>query len=278
MAFADVKPIAQTVDILPPSPTSIVSSQKEILVPQLTAMSQTPGPSTGVFYAYAKYIGNDTTARYLITFATRETADTWYRAVVGSVSAGYKKFASVKRVSPQFYTFDVQEGEIRDTITDSKVAPALHGQVFFTLLNDRDQRILSMIPVLNYRDHINGDSFSIRSVTQPDTYWYYDTSSNTVLAHRSRRSLFTITIADSQRALGAVIIGTDQILITTATTGVNIGINCDENRLNRSANPFSISFSSFKKDFHIGYWEDDHPSNLGPIIRSPGKGEMWELV
>ncbi|KAG8997445.1 hypothetical protein FRB94_007643 [Tulasnella sp. JGI-2019a] len=278
MAFADVKPIAQTVDILPPSPTSTISGQREILVPQLTAMSQTSAHSTGVFYAYAKHIRDDSTSRYLITFATRDIADTWYRSVTDSVAAGFKKFANVKRVSLQFYTFDNDEGNIRETITDSKVAPALHGQVFFTLLNDRDQRILSMIPVLNYRDHINGDSFSIRSVTQPDTYWYYDTSSNTVLAHRSRRSLFTITIADSQRALGAVIIGTDQIFITTATTGVNIGVNCDENRLNRSANPFSISFSSFKKDFYIGYWEDDHPSNLGPIIRSPGKGEMWELV
>ncbi|KAG8997444.1 hypothetical protein FRB94_007642 [Tulasnella sp. JGI-2019a] len=243
-------------------------------------MSSSPSNSTGIFYAYAKHIKDDWSSRYLITFATRDVADTWFRAVVDSVATGYTRFASVKRVSPQFYTFNNDEGNIRDTINDPKVANALNGQVFFTLLHDRDGRIISMIPVLNYRDHINGESFYIRSVAQPDIYWYYDKSIKTIVAHPSRRSQFIVTISDWARALGTVIIGSDQIFISTTTSKVNIGVKSDENQLSCSSKPFPIDFSAFGKDFQIDYWDDDDDphSNLGPIIRSPGSGERWELV
>ncbi|KAG8989411.1 hypothetical protein FRB94_014426 [Tulasnella sp. JGI-2019a] len=151
-------------------------------------MSRTPGASTGLFYAYAKTINTDWSGRYMITFATRNVADTWFRAVTDSVAAGHKRFANVKRVSPQFYTHDDSEGLISETLNDPMVATALLGQVFFTLLNDRSARVLDPIPVFNYTDHINGDNFYIRSVVQLDTFWYYDASKGTVFAHRYRRS------------------------------------------------------------------------------------------
>ena len=88
----------------------------------------------------------------------RATADEWWRAVSGSVAAGYVKFDGVKRISPQFYTHnpDVNGGNIALTLTDDRVASQFLGRVFFTLLNDRDGRILSVAPVLNYVDHISG--------------------------------------------------------------------------------------------------------------------------
>ncbi|KAG8994105.1 hypothetical protein FRB94_010101 [Tulasnella sp. JGI-2019a] len=241
-------------------------------------MAQTPGPSTGVFYAYAKTIRDDWSARYLITFATRDVADAWFRAVTDSQAAGYKTFENVKRMSPQFFTHSGGPGDIRETINDHKVASAFHGRVFFTLLNDRDGRIISVAPVLNYTDHTSGTSFYIRSVAQPDTYWFYDAPRETVVAHQSRRSQFIIKIADNARAPGSIIIGSDDIHITTAS-GINIGITNRENQLSYSANPFPLRFSSFaNRDFQISSWEDDRHPNIGPLARNPGKGERWELL
>ncbi|KAG8981441.1 hypothetical protein FRB94_001367 [Tulasnella sp. JGI-2019a] len=238
-------------------------------------MSQSSSASTGVFYAYAKTIRDNWDASYLITFATRDVADTWFRAVTDSVAKGYNKFDGVKRISMQFYSFN---HHILDTVTDPKVAAALHDQVFFTFLNAQDRRVTSTAPVLNHTDHTNGTSFYIRSVAQPDTYWFYDATSDTVVAHRSRRSQFTIKIVDGARSPGTIIIGSDEIYITT-TSGVNVGVANRENHLSYSANPSPLKFSSFaNRDFQIAYCEEDRHPYLGPVARNPGKGERWELL
>ncbi|KAF8073418.1 hypothetical protein FPV67DRAFT_745175 [Lyophyllum atratum] len=233
--------------------------------------------STGLFYAYAKNINDDWSWRYVITFATRDVADTWYRAVTDSVSGGYQKFATVQRVTSQFYTHNPGLGNISDTITDPKVAQSLRGQIFFTLLNDKNGRIQSIIPVLNYVDRGSGGRFYIRSVSQPDTYWYYDGSK--VIASRDRRTRFTITIAKN-KAAGTIMIGSDEIYITVGSgngSSTNIGITNQQDQLSTSANSFPFKLSSFDGDFQIDYFLEGNTS-LGPIARNPGNGEGWELV
>ncbi|KAG8847944.1 hypothetical protein FRB96_001346 [Tulasnella sp. 330] len=235
--------------------------------------------STGVFYAFARNINTDWSGRYLIAFANRDVADTWHRTVIDSVAQGYPKFASVKRTALQWYTYNPDVGSITDTVNDSKVALALRGQIFFTLLNDREHRILSTIPVLNYRDHINGASFYIRSVSQPDIYWFYNAAEMAVVASRHRRTRFTITIADRARAPGTIIIGSDDVYITTPS-GANVGVaNSLDDQLSRSANPFPFRFSAFHGDFQIDEsLSESLDPGLEPIVRNPGKGETWDLV
>ncbi|KAF8695423.1 hypothetical protein AX14_001825 [Amanita brunnescens Koide BX004] len=64
---------------------------------------------------------------------------------------------------------DVNDGLISQTFTDSRVAARLLGRVvFFTLLNDRDARDLSIAPILHYVDHISGNGFFVRSSLQQD--------------------------------------------------------------------------------------------------------------
>ena len=98
--------------------------------------------------------------RYVIVFVDRPTADEWWRAVTDSVAAGYTRFDGVKRLSPQWYLHnpDISAGNISATITDDRVATKFLGRVFFTLLNDRDARILSISPILNFVDHISGNA------------------------------------------------------------------------------------------------------------------------
>lgn len=103
-------------------------------------------------------INHDSTWRFVITFATRDVADSWYRAVTDSVANGYSKFAAVKRVTPQFYTHDPGAGNIQDTITDKRVAADFLKRVFFTLMDDRGGRKQSIIPILsNNTEHVSGD-------------------------------------------------------------------------------------------------------------------------
>ena len=106
-----------------------------------------------------RQVNHDSYGRYMIVFVNRATADEWWRAVTDSVAAGYNRFVEVKRLSPQFYTFNavVNEGHIRHTLTDGRVATEFLGRVFFTLLNDQDARDLSIAPVLNYVDYISGN-------------------------------------------------------------------------------------------------------------------------
>jgi hypothetical protein len=233
--------------------------------------------STGLFYVYAKNINDDWSYRYLITFATREVADKWYRLVTDSVAGGYARFKSVKQVSLQFFTHNPGEGNIPDTLTDPKVAASLLGQMFFTLINDRDGRIQSMVPVLNYTKYNNGDRFYIRSVSQPDTFWFYDASKGLVVASRNRRTRFTITIADPNRAPGTVMIGSDNIYMTIGSSQ-NIGTVNQQDQLGSSINPFPLKFSSFNGDLLIDYYSDSNDAGLGPVALNPGQGENWELV
>jgi hypothetical protein len=94
----------------------------------------------------------------MITFANRATADEWWRAVADSVASGYKRFSGVQRITPQFYVHnpDVDDGNIMQTLNDERCAKKFLGRVFFTLLNDRDGRIIDIAPVINYTDHISG--------------------------------------------------------------------------------------------------------------------------
>ncbi|KAG8863560.1 hypothetical protein FRB96_008300 [Tulasnella sp. 330] len=239
--------------------------------------------STGVFYAYAKHINDDWSGRYLITFANRDVADTWYRAITDSVARGYQKFAAIRRISPQWYTHDRVTGSVYETITDPKVASTLLGRVFFTLLHDRDGRIISTVPVVNSVDHINGARFYIRSVPQPDTYWFYEARTNAVVASRRRRTRFTITIADKATAPGAIITSSDDVYITktsTPATCINFGIADDgRDQLCSCTRPFVLKFSSFATDFEIEFDDvEGNDENLGPISHKPGQGERWELA
>ena len=66
--------------------------------------------------------------------------------------------ASVKRVTPQFYTHNPATANISTSIRNNQVASQFLGQVFFTLLNDRDGRILSIIPKQYVKNNVNGDT------------------------------------------------------------------------------------------------------------------------
>ncbi|KDQ16514.1 hypothetical protein BOTBODRAFT_106834 [Botryobasidium botryosum FD-172 SS1] len=219
----------------------------------------------GLFYAYAKNINDDWSYRYLIVFASRSVADEWWRAVNGS---GTAYATSVNRVTPQFYTHNPGTAIIANTVNDPKVASAFLNKVFFTLLNDRDGRILSVIPVQDYTDHVSGNLFYIRSKADPRDFWY--TSDNhSISVSREKRTQFRITLRSG--AKGTIMIASDDIYISIP--GLNdtaVGITSD--------GALTTAASGAATIFSFGDFNGSFKGQIGSVVVKTANGEAWELV
>lgn len=106
-----------------------------------------------VYYAYIHNIRDSYSSRYVAVFASRAVAGEWCRAVSTSTNTKYSD--SVRRVAPQFFTYDVSKAS---SITDTQVASSFFGKVFFTLLPNNGG--LSIIPILDFADHVSGNTVS----------------------------------------------------------------------------------------------------------------------
>lgn len=94
--------------------------------------------------------------RYLIIFATRDVADEWWRAIQTAAANNVKGWSTVSRVTPQLYTHKPGTKQIRESIVEKDVASKLSSKIFFQLLNDRDGRLVDIIPTQYTKDHISG--------------------------------------------------------------------------------------------------------------------------
>jgi len=231
------------------------------------------------FYAYAKNISDDWSYRYVIVFASSAVADEWWNAVSSATSTPFP--ASVKRITPQFYTHNPATANISTSITNSQVAAQFLGQVFFTLLNDRDGRILSIIPEQYVTSNINGNTYFIRSKVEPKEYWYCPGSSGNIVpgtgirVSPTDRTRFRIHITNKPSDDKSIMIGSDDISITLPQTNLVIGVN-ELGSLIVGNNPLpDLKFSSFGKKFIAG------ASGAGGDVKAlfeTEDGEEWELV
>ncbi|KAG2094869.1 uncharacterized protein F5147DRAFT_719443 [Suillus discolor] len=228
-----------------------------------------------VFYAYVKQITDNVTYRYVITFASREVADEWWRAV--STSAVTSFVTSVQRVNAQFYTHNVGVANAADSLTTTGVATQFLGKVFFTFLNDLGGRGLSIIPPL---DHISRNSFFIRSKVAPYDYWYYPPSSNAtnaVYVSRTEHTRFTVSRTASGSA-GTVIIGSDNIVITLTTVDLSVNVNATTDQVFLSLAPLSgLTLSTLFTNFTVGPSLSVDGETMKELLYTE-KGEQWELA
>jgi len=118
-----------------------------------------------------------------IIFPNRDVADRWWRAVADlQTSQGPAGiFNHIKRISPQFYTYDYSKGTISNTINKAVVTDK-------ALLSVSDQIIISantnlwgfggtqgpfdILPSIPIVDRVSGGIFSIRSKLDPTAFWY----------------------------------------------------------------------------------------------------------
>ncbi|KAF9532965.1 hypothetical protein CPB83DRAFT_846690 [Crepidotus variabilis] len=230
-----------------------------------------------LFYAYFKNINDDWSYRYLAVFPSRDVADEWWRAI--SATTNYA--ASVRRVTSQFYTHDSSKALASTSLTDPKGTPQFLNQVFFTLLNDRDGRILSIAPRDYGRDLISGQTYYIRSKTSPSEYWYIprsNSSSEVATSHQvtvstTDRTLFRITRTDANSD-GTVMIKGDSVVLTDVVSGAAISFGRDQVVIvnNPDGGNQGFQFGSFASGFRADrFWDR--------IVKTDnGLGEAWELV
>ncbi|KAG2139857.1 uncharacterized protein EDB93DRAFT_1252979 [Suillus bovinus] len=231
-----------------------------------------------VFYAYVKNVADNWSYRYVITFASREVADEWWRAV--STSAVTSFVNSVQRINAQYYTHNPSLANATETLVTAGVATQFLGKVFFTLENDIGGRGLSIIPSPDqFTDHISGNSFFIRSKVAPYDYWYYPSSNatNAVYISRTERTRFTVSRVNSDTS-GTVIIGSDNIAITLTTVNLSVNVNATTGQVILSPAPLSgLTFSALLSNFIVGPSLVENGENVKELLYTEN-GEQWELV
>jgi hypothetical protein len=84
-----------------------------------------------------------------MTFPSLHVADQWYRAVTTSIANGNKKFAGIKRISPQLYQCDES---IYNTLNE--VAVALKHQITFSPITSGTTP--PILPVIKCTNHVSG--------------------------------------------------------------------------------------------------------------------------
>ncbi|KAI0399399.1 hypothetical protein F4802DRAFT_589744 [Xylaria palmicola] len=225
-----------------------------------------------VFYAFLKYQPSEQISRYLLAAPDAETIDEWWRAV----SAPSKKSLGYQRLAPDFYSYtDFNNGH------PSLATPEfINNKIILTLLNDRDGRILSLFPDQNRTDIRSGQTYFVRSKSNPDVFWWAGTRLNSpILASTTRRSRFRFDVEGAEN--GIVIIGTDRVVIYHVpghnTVGVQDGKLCIQN------NHEQFAFSDLKKlwltsDTTESVSEDGNHLALPILEVDNGSGEEWELV
>ena len=93
----------------------------------------------------------------ILIFASRTTADDWWRAVSTSNITLLK---DIQRITPQFYTHNTGKWNVTHFFTDSRVASVsaqFRGKLFLVLDNDRGGRGITIIPTQVIVDHASGD-------------------------------------------------------------------------------------------------------------------------
>ncbi|KAG2049066.1 hypothetical protein BDR06DRAFT_975528 [Suillus hirtellus] len=230
-----------------------------------------------LFYAYVKHLTHNWTSRYLITFASREVADEWWRAV----STSNTSFAnSIQRVNAQFYTHNTDLANAHDSLTTTGVATQFLGKVFFTMLNDLDMnhRGLNIIPPLgHFVDHISGNSFFIRSKVTPYDYWYHPQSCNAVCESRTERTRFTVSRTDRGTA-GTVMIGSDKITVKLTIVNLSVDVSVNTGQASLSPDPQSeLTFNALLSNFTVGSTLIQSGEMVKELLYTEN-GEEWELA
>lgn len=234
-----------------------------------------------VYYAYIDSISGN--CRYIAVFANRAVADEWWRAISTSANTNYSD--TVRRVAPQFFTHDVRKANAAASTTDTQVASAFFGKVFFTLLpNDG----LSVIPILDFVDHVSGNPFFIRSKVSPHEYWYCPGSStgnvtpnSKVYVSRTERTRFHIRlISERKDTTGTIMVGSDEIAITLTTTNLSIRVS-RSSHLIVSKNPeVGLKFSDLVNGFRAVtplLDNEGHCEGVKELLKTED-GEEWELA
>ncbi|KAF9265170.1 hypothetical protein L218DRAFT_943047 [Marasmius fiardii PR-910] len=217
-----------------------------------------------VFYAYISETRDDNTWRIVLTFTDSVTADECL-------------LADVRRVTPEFYIHNTAVFNMLNFFIDTRITSIsqnFQGRLILTLQNDRGGRGIDIFPKQRVTDLISGNWFYIRSTSDPQMYWHYDTSGgySHISASRTERSLFRVTATNIPT--GKVIIRSDTVQLTVWSVG-NVVINSDGPLTTNRAAQWSFTFG----DLAAGRFVPTDAGVMFTNVDSDGqKRPGWELV
>ncbi|KAF8881365.1 hypothetical protein BD779DRAFT_1445590, partial [Infundibulicybe gibba] len=220
---------------------------------------------------------DNNTARFLITFATRDIADRWWRAVSESVAAGNTKYREIQRISPQFYIHNPDVGDISDTIRDDPRAKEFSNSVFFNKNEDQGGRVQSVCPVINTTERISGGSFFIQSALRPKLFWYWNQSISRVELSTSQQTKFTISVVGQEQLHSKLIMIKQDDIVISVAGGASIGMDSN-GLLTHTSVKHPFKFSDLSDSFAVGPVVTTEGYNDGSAMMRSPFGEQWELV
>ncbi|KDQ60283.1 hypothetical protein JAAARDRAFT_205263 [Jaapia argillacea MUCL 33604] len=252
------------------------------------------------FYAYVQNVADDNTWRFLLTFASQDVCDEWWRVVSTPPSPWA---SSMTRINPQFYTHNANLINIWDFFNRADFVAssrAFIGRFFLTLLNDKGGRTLSIIPETYVTDNISGNWFFIRSKSDPRKYWFCPGADQLSVSPQSQsidkivvstvgRTRFRLQLLNRDNNLRdgtAVLIGSDQITISISETAfvgprgrASSGDLVVANGLdNRSDIRFADLRDGFKTRTQLSKGLNGETVYVEDIVRVNGSGDAWELA
>ncbi|KAF5557445.1 hypothetical protein FMEXI_768 [Fusarium mexicanum] len=217
-----------------------------------------------VYYAFLKYQPSEPNYRYLLTAPDAETIDEWWR------EASTKFPELVKRLGPDFYSWG-SGSQAWD------LAPSFLNKIIYTLLNDRDGRIISNFSQPQRVSVLSGDSYYIRSKTNPELYWLE--KGGLIYATKQGRTRFIFRLdgdRDNDRNR-TVIIGKDYISVSAVGGSAQKYVSVNDNgEVVLSGHSCRMYYSDFK-NMYLAQGEMDNLGNVS-LLKADGFGEEWELV
>ncbi|KAJ5922522.1 hypothetical protein N7516_010225 [Penicillium verrucosum] len=209
-----------------------------------------------VFYAYAKNVSNmrdEEEWRYVIVATNMEVLDEWYRTLQERLPAG-----AIGRPRKDYQSTKV-----------GKETPEFDDRVKFTWLPRVDGRNYVTFYNKHVVDHISGNSFFIRSKSNPSVFWYAE--NDKIRAGQQGRTRFRITGRDLEGS--AVMINGDPISITPVH---------DWNRSVCVQHNGDLGLGHRSHDFKLADLKNGFlSSGLGfdtKVTKVNHDGEEWELV
>ncbi|KAJ4264540.1 hypothetical protein NW762_005742 [Fusarium torreyae] len=219
-----------------------------------------------VYYALLKYTTSEPNYRYLLAAPNAETIDEWWR------EASSKDSANVKRLAPDYYSWG--SGAQAWNLVD----PAWNNKIMYTLLNDRDARVMSTFNQPDRVDVISGEAYYIRSKSNPELYWLA-TKDGQIWATKQGRTRFIFRVDGEQGSdkNRTVIIGKDYISIRAVGDGNQKYVSVNDNsEVVLSGHSCRLYYSDLKRNYLAQ--GDSGTSGSAPVTKVDGYGEEWELV
>ncbi|KAH7174943.1 uncharacterized protein B0J16DRAFT_375687 [Fusarium flagelliforme] len=217
-----------------------------------------------VYFAFLKYLPSEPHWRYILAAPDAETIDEWWR------EASANKDNDVKRLSPDFYSWNNTGKNAWD------LAPEFKDRIIYSLLSDTGHRNIPTFHQPKRADVTSGQSFYIRSKSNPELYWL--AKNDQIWATTQGRTRFVFRIDGDHDDKKTVLIGSDQISIAPVggeSSQKYVSVS-DNSEIVLSGHSCRMYFRDLKTNFLAQGETGSSGSAL--VTKVEGHGEEWELI